>query len=309
MGDCQSVFSKWQDREREQLAHEEQEHIKHERGSAEGGQQDGAASEQHEDQSASPTPREGGNHAEVDIGPLNPTIGEVDSTGKVPSAPPTTESNPSEAGSGTSGKLHPYIEVMARPKCSRVVLEDDEDEEEESVRPSQRITSGASLVTHKPACTSCAPRGETCQGQVGQTCTRCTRLKIKCSKSSRRSKVQRTDGDEVETDKKGKGKVPAHPTRTPRETASGSNDLIVLDDSDLEEEETLKKVPQVKVQPTVPTSGPVYEAGVRAVKRLEAKILSNQARIKACEADMADMSADVAGQSVELAAIKAALGM
>ncbi|KAG6370341.1 hypothetical protein JVT61DRAFT_12148 [Boletus reticuloceps] len=117
------------------------------------------------------------------------------------------------------------------------------------------------------------------------------------------------DGDEVETDKKGKGKAPARPTRTPHETASGSNDLIVLDDSDLEEAETPKKVPWAKAQPTVPTSGPVYEACVCAVKRLEAKILSNQMQIKACEADMADMSADIAGQSVELVAIKAALGM
>jgi hypothetical protein len=193
-------------------------------------------------------------------------------------------------------------------------------------RPSKRVTSSASVVTHKPACTSCAPRGETCRGQVGRTCTRCARLKIKCSKSSGRSKVPRADGDEVGTDKKGKGKAPgtcgssslvhslnlftARPIRVPRETASGSNDPIVLDDSDLEEEEeTPKKAAWPKAQPTVPISGPVHEAGVRAVKRLEAKILKNQARIKACEADMADMSADVAGQNVELAAIKAALGM
>ncbi|KAF8136188.1 hypothetical protein EV363DRAFT_1446605 [Boletus edulis] len=108
------------------------------------------------------------------------------------------------------------------------------------------------------------------------------------------------DGQDVE--------IPC-PTRAPRETASGSNDPIVLDNSDLEEEEMPKKATQAKAQPSVPTSGPVYEVGVHAVKRLEAKILKNQARIKACEADMVDMSADVTGQSVELAAIKAALGM
>ncbi|KAF8428470.1 hypothetical protein L210DRAFT_3508739 [Boletus edulis BED1] len=128
-------------------------------------------------------------------------------------------------------------------------------------------------------------------------------LKIKCDKSPGRTRAQKAAEDEAATDKKGKGKVAARPTRV-RQEVEDPIELI-----DMEEEEPPKKVPRMKTQPKAQVTDPVHDAGVRAVKRFEAKILKNQARMKAAEADMADMGAEVDSQRVELDAIKRALGM
>ncbi|KAG6372384.1 hypothetical protein JVT61DRAFT_7843 [Boletus reticuloceps] len=202
------------------LVCEEQEHIEQERAPEEGAPQEDGASVPQGQAEGNPAPQElegcvkqGQQHQQSAICT-------------------TDKSNASEAGSATSDRLHPYIELMTRSKHSRVILEDDEDEEEKSTRFSKRITSGSAIITHELACKRHAVQNKTCKGQDGHTCTQCARLKIKCSKLSRRSTVQRMDGGEVEMDKKGKGKLPACSTRTRHKVASGSNDPIVLDDLD-----------------------------------------------------------------------------
>ncbi|KAF8447288.1 hypothetical protein L210DRAFT_3501016 [Boletus edulis BED1] len=227
-----------------------------------------------------------------------------DDAGNDAPAPPTRESTTSGEGSRTSGGMRAYVQVPARAKRSRIVLDDDdEDEEDVDPRPVKKTSGSPPTVTHKVPCKACAGRSETCRGPEGRTCFVCTRLKIKCDKSPGRTRAQKAAEDEAATDKKGKGKVAARPTRVRQEV----EDPIELVDT--EEEELPKKVPRTKTQPKAQVTDPVHDAGVRAVKRLEAKILKNQARMKAAEADMADMGAEVDSQRVELDAIKKALGI
>ncbi|KAF8431754.1 hypothetical protein L210DRAFT_3650814 [Boletus edulis BED1] len=227
-----------------------------------------------------------------------------DDAGNDAPAPPTRESTTSGEGSRTSGGMRAYVQVPARAKCSRIVLDDDdEDEEDVDPRPVKKTSGSPPTVTHKVPCKACAGRSETCRGPEGRTCFVCTRLKIKCDKSPGRTRAQKAAEDEAATDKKGKGKVAARPTRVRQEV----EDPIELVDT--EEEELPKKVPRTKTQPKAQVTDPVHDVGVRAVKRLEAKILKNQARMKAAEADMADMGAEVDSQRVELDAIKKALGI
>ncbi|KAF8422166.1 hypothetical protein L210DRAFT_3510013 [Boletus edulis BED1] len=190
-----------------------------------------------------------------------------DDAGNDAFAPPTRESTTSGEGSRTSRGMRTYVQVPARAKRSRIVLDDDdEDEEDVDLQPVKKTSGSPPTVTHK----------------------------VPCKKAAE---------DEAATDKKGKGKVAARPTRVRQEV----EDPIELVDT--EEEEPPKKVPQMKTQPKAQVTDPVHDAGVRAVKRLEAKILKNQARMKAAEADMVDMGAEVDSQRVELDAIKKALGM
>ncbi|KAG6372726.1 hypothetical protein JVT61DRAFT_7500 [Boletus reticuloceps] len=229
---------------------------------------------------------------------------------KVVSVPPVAESTTSDDGSVTSAKPRPYVQVPARTKCNHVILDEDDDEDEEDSRLVKKSTGGPSVMTHKAPCKVCMDRSETCRGPKGRMCFVCSKLKIKCGKSAGRPrKVQKVEEEEVVMDRKGKGKgkVPARAARVRRE----AEEPIVLVDTDEEQEKTLKKVPGTKtpVAQGLPVTVQVRDAGVCAVKRLEAKILSNQARIKASEAEMAEMAAEVAGQNIELDAIKRALGM
>ncbi|KAF8427138.1 hypothetical protein L210DRAFT_3508986 [Boletus edulis BED1] len=219
----------------------------------------------------------------------------VDAT-KTVSVPPTTAA--SESGE--------VSEVPARAKRSRIILDDDEDKEDEDPQPVKKTTSGPPI------------------------------LKIKCNKSPGRTRAQKAAEEEGVADRKGKGNVAARPTRVRREV----EEPIELINTD--EEETPKKVSRAKhaisaiihkaisisvcqftsdISPISPpihsglfpdaeqVADQVHDAGVRAVKRLEAKILKNQARMKAAEADMVEMGAEVDSQCVELDAIKRALGM
>ncbi|KAF8439487.1 hypothetical protein L210DRAFT_3646281 [Boletus edulis BED1] len=222
---------------------------------------------------------------------------------KTVSVPPTMAASESGEVSGTSGAMRAYVEVPARTKRSRIILDDDEDEEDEDPRPVKKTTSGLPIVTHKTRCKACTDRSELCRGPKGRTCFVCAKLKIKCNKSPGRTRAQKATEEEGVADRKGKGNVAARPTCVRREV----EEPIELVDTD--EEETLKKVSRAKVQPTEQVADQVHDVGVRAVKRLEAKILKNQARMKAAEADMAEMGAEVDSQRVELDVIKRALGM
>ncbi|KAG6379846.1 hypothetical protein JVT61DRAFT_10406 [Boletus reticuloceps] len=211
------------------------------------------------------------------------------------------ESTTSDDRSSTSARPHPYVQVLARTKCNRVILDEDDDKDEEDSRPVKKSTGGPSVVTHKAPCKACMDRSEMCWGPEGCTCFMCSKLKIKCGKlAGCPRKIQKVKEEEVMTDRKGKGKgkAPARAAHVRRE----AEEPIVLVDTDEEQEKTL-------VAQGLPVTVQVRDAGVRAVKRLEVKILSNQARIKASEAEMAEMAAEVAGQNVELDAIKRALGM
>ncbi|KAF8417001.1 hypothetical protein L210DRAFT_3511569 [Boletus edulis BED1] len=207
----------------------------------------------------------------------------VDAT-KTASVPPTTAA--SESGE--------VSEVPARAKRSRIILDDDEDEEDEDPLP---------IVTHKTWCKVCVDQSEPCRGPEGRTCFVCVKLKIKCNKSPGRTRAQKAAEEEGVADRKGKGNVAARPTRVRREVEEPI-ELV-----DMDEEETPKKVSRAKVQPTEQVADQVHDAGVWAVKRLEAKILKNQARIKVAEADMVEMGAEVDSQRIELDAIKRVLGM
>ncbi|KAF8449174.1 hypothetical protein L210DRAFT_3640762 [Boletus edulis BED1] len=257
------------------------------------GQQDGGDS----------APSKQGERIEDGSGQTDEKVVEDGDSDKAESAPPAIKSTTSREGSSTSGVRLAYVQVPARAKRSRIILDDDEDEEDEDPRPVKKTTGGPPIVTHKTRCKACADRSEPCRGPEGRTCFVCAKLKIKCNKSPGRTRAQKAAEEEIVADRKGKGNAAARPTRVRREV----EDPIELVDT--EEEEHQKKVPRTKTQPKEQVAASIQDAGVRAVKRLEAKILKNQARMKASEAEMADMGAEVESQRVELDAIKRALGM
>ncbi|KAF8435936.1 hypothetical protein L210DRAFT_3648168 [Boletus edulis BED1] len=236
------------------------------------GQQDGGDS----------APSKQGERIEDGSGQTDEKVVEDGDSDKAESAPPAIKSTTSREGSSTSGVRLAYVQVPARVKRSRIILDDDEDEEDEDPRPVKKTTGGP---------------------PIGRTCFVCAKLKIKCNKSPGRTRAQKAAEEEIVADRKGKGNAAARPTRVRREV----EDPIELVDT--EEEEHQKKVPRTKTQPKEQVAASIQDTGVRAVKRLEAKILKNQARMKASEAEMADMGAEVESQRVELDAIKRALGM
>ncbi|KAF8426152.1 hypothetical protein L210DRAFT_3653008 [Boletus edulis BED1] len=289
MAESQPFAARWTT----EIASRRQEMERQEREEQNHGQQDGGDS----------APSKQGERIEDGSGQTDEKVVEDGDSDKAESAPPAIKSTTSREGSSTSGVRLAYVQVPARAKRSRIILDDDEDEEDEDPRPVKKTTGGPPIVTHKTRCKACADRSEPCRGPEGRTCFVCAKLKIKCNKSPGRTRAQKAAEEEIVADRKGKGNAAARPTRVRREV----EDPIELVDT--EEEEHQKKVPRTKTQPKEQVAASIQDTGVRAVKRLEAKILKNQARMKASEAEMADMGAEVESQRVELDAIKRALGM
>ncbi|KAF8443730.1 hypothetical protein L210DRAFT_3502506 [Boletus edulis BED1] len=217
------IADRWQ--EVEQQEHEEREHVKQ-------AQVESVAKEVTED---------AGRSDEDGSRKVNEDANKKDDTGKAVSAPPTRESTASGEGSRTS-------RVPACAKRSRIVLDDDKDDEADADPRPVKKTSG--------------------NPPTGQTCFVCTRLKIKCDKSLGWTRAQKAVEEESVVDRKGKGTAVARPTCIHRKV----EDPIKLINT--KEEEPPKK-----------------------------------AQMKAAEADMADMGAEVDSQRVKLDVIKKVLGM
>ncbi|KAG6372686.1 hypothetical protein JVT61DRAFT_7450 [Boletus reticuloceps] len=287
MRECQPFVDKWtaevidRNRQVEEMVREKREH---EEGR---GPQDMGKS----------APQEREMQEEDASGKTDPALGKEGGGGKALSVPPTTDTTTSEAGSGTSNRSHLSARVSLRPKCSRLIVEDEEDEDEGDSRPVKKATGGPPVVTYKTPCGSCAQKSKTCRGPEGRTCFHCARLKSKCSKlAGQPQKALNVVESDGVLDRKGKGKAPI-----------GVEETIVL--SSGEDEKTPQKVPPSRKESQARVSNELHETGVRVVKGLEGKIRLKQLQLKAKEARMAEMEMEVVSEMVELDKIKRALGL
>lgn len=87
-----------------------------------------------------------------------------------------------------------------------------------------------------------------------------------------------------------------------------------ITDNEDEKEEPENDTPKAKatwdkVLPKARPSGDVIEIGISAVMRLESKILSTQAQIKAAKVELSILGTKIIDQFKDLRAVKAALGM
>ncbi|KAN0086051.1 hypothetical protein V8E55_007185 [Tylopilus felleus] len=134
-------------------------------------------------------------------------------------------------------------------------------------------------------------------------------------RTSRQRTMERRGRDVNRKEKRGgdryTNQIEAHPTC---KACIAKMIKLGMTDNEDEEEEPENDTPKAKatwdkVLPKARPSGGVIEIGISAVMRLESKILSTQAQIKAAKVELSILGTKIIDQFKDLRAVKAALGM